>query len=666
MSIRLVLAVAMVVWGFSALAAPRDAQWKKVDEAIQRGLPKTAIAELEPIIQAALCEKAYGEAVKAIGRKLVLEGNIQGNKVEEKITRLEAEIAKAPKEIVPLLETIQAHWYWHYFQNNRWRFMQRTTTAQTPGKDFTTWDLPRLFQEIDRHFQIALAAAPMLKKIPVSDFNELLIKGTMPDSYRPTLYDFIAHEALKFYASGEQAAAKAQDAFEISVDSPIFGTVEEFLAWKPQSTDTNSVSLKAIRVFQQLLEFHRPEADGFAFFHSDLERLVFGKNVALGEDKNVRFIAALKRFPEGQEIYSMARHQWAQVLRQESKLVEARAVALQGAAAFPQSAGGKLCHNLAKEIEAKSFSVMTERVWNAAGAAIQVKYRNLTNLHFRAVATDWSMFLEKRRNRPEYLNHEERLELLAKAPALTWSARLPATPDYQERVEAVPAPEDLKPGFYFIIASHDPKFGDADNQVMFTDVWVSELALILRPRHGQIEGFVMEARSGEPVGGAEMMAWHLDREGKRIANPKFAADENGFFTFAGKPNQSYLFRARHNGRELGSQNEFTPYVRHRPDAQNQTIFFTDRAIYRPGQIVQYKGICLRVDQDKDDYHTLAGVDMEVIFDDPNGKEIARQKHRCNDYGSFTGSFTAPRDRLMGRMSLRVMIGPPGAASFGVE
>ena len=44
----------------------------------------------------------------------------------------------------------------------------------------------------------------------------------MPDSYRPTLYDFVAHQALEFYNSGEQAAAKAEDAFELSADSPIF------------------------------------------------------------------------------------------------------------------------------------------------------------------------------------------------------------------------------------------------------------------------------------------------------------------------------------------------------------------------------------------------------------------------------------------------------------
>src|SRR6266513_316942 len=100
-----------------SFAASRDAQWKEVDDAVSKGLPKTAVEKLDPIIQGALKDKTWGEATKAIGRKIVLEGNIQGNKPEEKITRLETEIAKAPKEIVPLLDTILANWYWHYFQN---------------------------------------------------------------------------------------------------------------------------------------------------------------------------------------------------------------------------------------------------------------------------------------------------------------------------------------------------------------------------------------------------------------------------------------------------------------------------------------------------------------------------------------------------------------------
>lgn len=202
----------------------RDRQWAKVNEAINKGLPQTAIKEIEPIIDSALKDKAYPEAIKAIAKKIAYEGMIQGNKPEERITRMKAEIAKAPKEMVPVMETVLAQWYWHYFQQNRWRFLQRTATAASPTDDFTTWDLPRLFKEIDAQFSKALSHEKELSAIPIKEYDALLDKGTIPDSYRPTLFDFIAFEALNFYTSGEQAAAKAEDAFEMEASSPILGS----------------------------------------------------------------------------------------------------------------------------------------------------------------------------------------------------------------------------------------------------------------------------------------------------------------------------------------------------------------------------------------------------------------------------------------------------------
>ncbi|MDP7301546.1 MAG: hypothetical protein QGG09_00500, partial [Pirellulaceae bacterium] len=68
-----------------AWVGPRDSQWKEVDEAMKKGLPKTAIEKLSPIIDAAIKDKAYAEAIKAIGKKIALEATIQGNKPEEKV-----------------------------------------------------------------------------------------------------------------------------------------------------------------------------------------------------------------------------------------------------------------------------------------------------------------------------------------------------------------------------------------------------------------------------------------------------------------------------------------------------------------------------------------------------------------------------------------------------
>ncbi len=58
----------------SVVAGPRDAQWRQVEAATRQGLPKTAIEQLEPIITAALADKANAEAIWAICRKIALEG----------------------------------------------------------------------------------------------------------------------------------------------------------------------------------------------------------------------------------------------------------------------------------------------------------------------------------------------------------------------------------------------------------------------------------------------------------------------------------------------------------------------------------------------------------------------------------------------------------------
>jgi len=667
---QLLMMVLSGVMVLTVLAGPRDELWKKVDEAIGKGLPKTAIESLDPIIQQSLAEKAYGEAAKAICRKIVLEGNIQGNKPEEKITRLEAEIAKAPKGMVPLLDTIQANWYWHYFLHNRWRFMQRTATAQAPGKDFTTWDLPRLFAEIGKKFQSALSAAPYLKSVPVASYDDLLVKGNMPDTYRPTLYDFIVHEALVFYSSGEQAAAKAEDVFEVFAEDPILDSMEKFLAWKPVTTDTDSPVLKVIRLYQELLQFHQADKDQTALKDADIARLVYGKNKAFGEDKNARFKKAMADLAEqlkGHELYATALYHVAHTLREEGSLVEAREMALKAEGAFRDSVGGRLCHNLIAEIESKSARITTEHVWNSCQPKLEAHYRNVTDVYFRAVAWKWESFMGRPYYYPDQLDEKDHKALLAKTPDLEWSAKLLPTKDFKERSELLPAPQTLKPGFYFIIASHDPKFSDNDNQVSLCSVWVSDLALVIRTRAGDIEGLVMDAKSGEPIAGAEIDVWRRDNNGKNVQEDVRKTDENGFFSIRPQQHRNYMIRARWNGQEVVSAREgFSAYRYDREYTHSQTIFFTDRSIYRPGQTVQYKGICVRIDQEKNDYKLLPGQRLTVSFRDPNGKEIARQENQCNDYGSFTGSFTAPRDRVMGGMQLVVDGGPNGSTYFQVE
>ncbi len=142
------------------------------------------------------------------------------------------------------------------------------------------------------------------------------------------------------------------------------------------------------------------------------------------------------------------------LLQSEEKFLAAHDLAAAGEERFPQSAGGKLCHNLRLELEAPQAGITTERVWNAPWPDISIRYKNLHAVYFRAIPVDWESFMAKQFRWQDNLTDAERREILARAPASEWSTNLPPTPDFKQHLLDLPAPKTLKPGFYFIAAQH--------------------------------------------------------------------------------------------------------------------------------------------------------------------------------------------------------------------
>ena len=666
----------------TAVAAwPQDPRWKQVEEAMQSGLPKTAIEVLGGISQNALAEKKYAEAAKAIAQRISLENTIDVEPgTQNKLKQLQAELDKAPAELKPVLQAIVANWYWEFYSDNQWQFMQRTQTADAPpGDDMLTWALPQILSEIDRQFGKVLAFGDELKQIPIAQFNDLFEKGTVPDSYRPTLYDVLAHGALDFYESPENAVAKEEFAFQLDAGSPIFADVAEFLTWNPVTEQKESRTLKAILLYQELLRFHQNDDDRSAFHDLDLARLQFGDNTAVGEEKAARYKAALRRFADkaaNHELSSRALELLAEELREEGNLAEAHTMAEQGKARFPESLGGRGCANLIAQIEAPSLQIATERVWNAPLPTVDVTYQNLTQVHLRVVPFNFETYIGTDPNRSEGFDPNQFNNLLAVPPAAAWTATLPATTDFKLRTEKLAAPQDLKPGFYYLLASLKADFSrqpNDGNMVSLAGFWVSDLAIVTRSDHAtnQLDGFVLNASSGEPVAGATVRAWGWKSEPGKVVNvtlPAVQTNETGRFVI--RTDQQMIDLRIHvtSGNhalsstghlQLLTQNPVSPLT-------EQTIFFTDRALYRPGQTIQFKGIVTSSNQATNAYKVISNRALNVVFQDANGQEIERLAVKTNDYGSFSGSVTAPRDRLTGQMLLFVEGGPHGATQVRVE
>ncbi len=649
-------------------AASRYDLWLKVAEAESQRLPKSAIEALEPIIEAALAEGSHAEAIKAISKKIALETQIQGELPEEAILRLQAELEQTPPELQPVFQTLLAHSYWNYFQQNRWRFLQRSQTAEAPSEDFRTWDLTRILREIDRHFTAALAHKDFLQSVPIESYDAFLPQGTVPDAYRPTLYDFLAYQALSFYQAGEQAAIEAEETFAISANSPIFDGPTAFLSWQPATSETYSPELKAIQLYQELLRFHATDSDRSAYYDADLARLVYGYNVAQSEDAGQRYAAALEQFIERtakHEISTRAIAKLAAYHHNQNDFVKAHEIASQGLETFPQSAGWIECHNLIQQIEQKSATIQTEQVWNAPWPSIEVSYRNVEKVYFRAIKADFEKEILSAQS-----SSLKSLLLFSQEPTYSWQEDLPPTPDFQERTQKLPTPQTLEPGYYYILASHEPSFSSQDNQLSRATVWVSNLALILRTQEMDtpLAGFVLDARSGDPIEGAKLQVWRQNQNQKFRKSLSLTTDANGHFQLPSHLDQQRtIVIATYQDQTIANSQGIWPYQNNRDTGSNfYTLFFTDRALYRPGQTINYKGIAVESDTSRNRYQTQANRKITIAFRDANRRVVAEQSHRTNDYGSFSGSFTAPSDGLLGQMSIEVINGSHGSTYFNVE
>jgi hypothetical protein len=675
-------------------AGPRAAAWQKVQQALDEGTPKTALEALAGVEAAATQEKAWAEAARAIATRILAETGNRPDDDPERVIRLAAAIEQAPPETWGVLEAIRANWTWGYFQANRWRYQERTPGAVPPpqgaadGKDLTKlaeWDLPGIVAEIKSRFAAAVGApgSPQraaLQKLPVAEWSALIEKGAMADAYRPTVWDVIVRDAIEFASSGERGLVAPEDAFEIAADSPALGTADEFVAWQPESdksvTDTDSPLLDTVRLYRDLLAFHKADADRTAFLAADLDRIQWanGAVVATSEpgDTYDRKEAALRAFIErsgDHETAALGRFHLASLVQQgdaqgePGDFVAARKIALAGAEAHPKSPGGALCKNLVAEIESRELSLATESTWAAPFPVVRVTYRNLAKVHLRLAKADFLARLKAGRPHGHWMDDTDRKTILALPAVKEHAADLPATDDYRQRHHDLPVATafdaaGLEPGDYWVIASHRPDFGEQDNVVFVSMVRVTNLALVTEQHAVPLAGHVVNVASGEPVAGATVQ---LFVRGDRGGPPPFTAggtattDKDGRYELSAPQQKEIVVVATADlgGKRHATATESTHVWRNeQPAGMKSIVLVTDRGIHRPGQIVHYKGIACASNFEKAEYRAVADREIVVTLNDANGREVAKATHKTNANGSFHGTFPIATGALPGQWSIQ--------------
>src|SRR5690606_35991684 len=252
-----------------------DDLWKEVEKLELDGLPKSALTKVEGIGQLAKKNNNTPQLIKTMFFKSKFALILEEDARLKIITDFKTEIEKSTSPSKNILESLLANMYWQYFNQNRWQFYNRTKTEnKVDHADFRTWDLQTLFNEIHLQYQNSLQNGLMLQLEPLETYDAILNLQKDSKIYRPTLFDFLNHEALGFYKTNETHITKP--AYKFEIDNPQFlGDASTFSNLELTSKDSTSLQLHALKIYQELIKFHVKDKEPFAFADVNIERLKF-------------------------------------------------------------------------------------------------------------------------------------------------------------------------------------------------------------------------------------------------------------------------------------------------------------------------------------------------------------------------------------------------------
>lgn len=663
------------------MAEPKyKAEWKTIDSLEQQGLPRSALEKVIVLHERAKKDNEPAQVIKTLVYRSKYEIQLEENGLVKVINKLETEAEKAKAPVNAFLYSLLGELYQSYLLSNYWQISNRTTTINFAQEDIATWSAEQLQEKSSWFYWQSLKAEKDLD-IPVEQFDAITTEGRNTDVLRPTLYDLLIHRAIDHFMNERSYLTAPAYQFTLSEDQD-FSDASAFANETITAKDTSSFKYQTILLFQKAIKHHLKDRDPAALIDVDLKRLKFVYQNSVNDLKDSLYLEALqdwiKKYPKQASIaevqYAVAsyyfgkgRNYQAGGAEEDRWLVKkAKEICDQTIVDFPNSYGAKHCQVLLQQIMRKDLSMKAETVSLPNRPALALlQYRNIFQVFVKVLK-----ITEEEREELNYLKPGERINKLnAKRPILNWQETLPDPADYHEHSAEIQI-DPLPVGYYAVMISPHPSFGEA-HQYGLMYMHVSQLGYFTRRTEDRgIEIVVMDRESGAPLSNVQAEFYKIQYNRQKQRNEQIRigrerTDQDGKINYKTNSNNFFRIKLIQGEDQLYTDQGYSSYTSTRNRRKNQfTEFFLDRAIYRPGQTIYFKGIALEKDE-KGHPRILTNEPIVVTFYDVNRQEVTNLELFSNEYGTIQGQFTAPKSGLLGSMSIQSSLGN-STKSFQVE
>jgi len=668
MSIASRFLIATILIGFTQFVSAQNSNynklWEEVNTFERDGLPKSALKVVEQISKKATAESNTPQRLKALLFKskyaLILEEEAQLTIVKN----FKTEIEKSKNPEKQILQNMLATMHWQYFQQNRYRFYNRTNTTQKVNEDdFRTWDLQTLFDEIQYYYKASLSESKALRETPVEEFSVIINEQMGSKTFRPTLYDILAHNALEFFKTSENTISKPAYKFEIK-NSELLSTASTFCDFNLQSKDSTSLQLNALRIYQDLICFHLEDKNPAALVDVDIDRLNFVKQYGVFPDKDKQFLSTLKKATviySDNAISALYDFEIANLFAQQGrnynpetnpehrwKLKEAMAICNEVLKRFPKSRAAEKCQYLKQTILNQSLNITSETIIPENHfSRFLIRYANLKNVSikiFDVGVAEISSF-----NR--IYKDDKRLNFLQnKSVAEQWRIKLKDEGDYQKHATEVIVPR-LKNGHYIILVETETD----ENTYATQTLQVTDFALVDNSSDDVIKYQIINRTNGKPIANVSAELKFQNKYNGSYKREQLVTNKNGFIsldkTYQRYQNLSVTLKKNDRTAYFDGFYAYRKYNNQEEAIRYKGFLFTDRSIYRPGQTVYFKGIVMSIKDEKS--RVLSNEKVKVTIRNVNYEEVKTVELVTNEFGSVSGEFILPNSVLTGQFTMEL-------------
>ena len=644
--------------------------WTKVEKLEVDNLPKSALKVVEEIYLKANKENNSPELIKTLFYKSKFSLTLEEDAQLKVINQFKEQISKSVFPTKNVLENVLANLYWQYYTQNRYKFYNRTATKnKVNSKDFRTWDLNTLFKEIHFHFNSSLVNETKLQKINIENFSEILQIKSDNKIYSPTLYDFLANNALIFYKSSETSITRPSYKFTIN-NSDFINEARNFSTLKIVSKDSISLQLNALKTYQKLIAFHLKGGNKNALAAIDIDRLNFVKENANFNNIEKKYLETLEKANtnnKSHESSSLYAFEIAQTLNkkannyQNSKEAKERyknrkalEICNENIKRFPKSLGAKKLAILKSNILDTSLSLKVEQyIPINTNFRILVSYKNINQLYFTAYKISEKQQLEFNK----IYNNKEKLAFLnTLEKTKNWRASLRNEKDYLKHSTEIIVPK-LESGLYLILAAEKEIILE-NNLYGTTTLQATNLTLVTSNFDNKHNYQIVDRNSGKPIKNAELNLKNQKRNYGKIINKKLITDKNGFASFSSTNNYNNVVisvKTKDDSATFGNYYLYNQQRNNVTKTKEQTFLkpfiFTDRSIYRPGQTIYFKAIIIK--KTGQNSEVFKNEFVKATLKDVNNQNVKTLDLKLNEFGSIAGEFILPNNGLTGEYTIEI-------------